>query len=397
MAYSSTLVVKSPNILQRYVRWQFGLGSSAQKDVVQNRNTTNSSSGKKGFFTSLPIVGGIFSSTGNTITRAGTGLQVAGGRTKDMLFSGPVCAFNWGAALIFMGPVIAALLKDIANIGAAFQLSKDERRAKHLTLSDFLQAVGWKTAITTMLHGITLVLQSAVFFSFGGKANGILNLLAKPLGKLYSFGAMGIFWLFDYLATKFIKGKQDTQLILEDDVAQQNSLTDKPPEDPKSDKPQNDLNNQIPPQNPSAGDGNDNKADNSKKQNRADQSEDPASKDNGNGLGSGGGGLTGNGLGGGASLPPQTITIGTYNEAARTNVAKNGNVYAPQDPFYVKPSLDPRVARNITRYGLSTPEREISNDNGYENQQDDDGSDTYNQDSDIQNQSQYSTLNSGRR
>jgi hypothetical protein len=390
MAYSSTLVVKSPNILQRYVRWQFGLGSSAQKDVVQNRNTTNSSSGKKGFFTSLPIVGGIFSSTGNTITRAGTGLQVAGGRTKDMLFSGPVCAFNWGAALIFMGPVIAALLKDIANIGAAFQLSKDERRAKHLTLSDFLQAVGWKTAITTMLHGITLVLQSAVFFSFGGKANGILNLLAKPLGKLYSFGAMGIFWLFDYLATKFIKGKQDTQLILEDDVAQQNSLTDKPPEDPKSDKPQNDLNNQIPPQNPSAGDGNDNKADNSKKQNRADQSEDPASKDNGNGLGSGGGGLTGNGLGGGAySPPPQIVKIGTYNEAPI--VAKNGSASRYGDFLRYPPNTD----NNIVSYPRSLTSQ-ITRSTGKDandfsdNQQSDDYSDSA-------DQPQYSIPNSGRR
>jgi hypothetical protein len=390
MAYSSTLVVKSPNILQRYVRWQFGLGSSAQKDVVQNRNTTNSSSGKKGFFTSLPIVGGIFSSTGNTITRAGTGLQVAGGRTKDMLFSGPVCAFNWGAALIFMGPVIAALLKDIANIGAAFQLSKDERRAKHLTLSDFLQAVGWKTAITTMLHGITLVLQSAVFFSFGGKANGILNLLAKPLGKLYSFGAMGIFWLFDYLATKFIKGKQDTQLILEDDVAQQNSLTDKPPEDPKSDKPQNDLNNQIPPQNPSAGDGNDNKADNSKKQNRADQSEDPASKDNGNGLGSGGGGLTGNGLGGGAySPPPQIVKIGTYNEAPI--VAKNGSASRYGDFLRYPPNTD----NNIVSYPRSLTSQ-ITRSTGkdandfFDNQQSDDYLDSA-------DQPQYSIPNSGRR
>ncbi|MFN5540510.1 MAG: hypothetical protein ACK481_10725 [Candidatus Melainabacteria bacterium] len=390
MAYSSTLVVKSPNILQRYVRWQFGLGSSAQKDVVQNRNTTNSSSGKKGFFTSLPIVGGIFSSTGNTITRAGTGLQVAGGRTKDMLFSGPVCAFNWGAALIFMGPVIAALLKDIANIGAAFQLSKDERRAKHLTLSDFLQAVGWKTAITTMLHGITLVLQSAVFFSFGGKANGILNLLAKPLGKLYSFGAMGIFWLFDYLATKFIKGKQDTQLILEDDVAQQNSLTDKPPEDPKSDKPQNDLNNQIPPQNPSAGDGNDNKADNSKKQHRADQSEDPASKDNGNGLGSGGGGLTGNGLGGGAySPPPQIVKIGTYNEAPI--VAKNGSASRYGDFLRYPPNTD----NNIVSYPRSLTSQ-ITRSTGKDandfsdNQQSDDYSDSA-------DQPQYSIPNSGRR
>lgn len=390
MAYSSTLVVKSPNILQRYVRWQFGLGSSAQKDVVQNRNTTNSSSGKKGFFTSLPIVGGIFSSTGNTITRAGTGLQFAGGRTKDMLFSGPVCAFNWGAALIFMGPVIAALLKDIANIGAAFQLSKDERRAKHLTLSDFLQAVGWKTAITTMLHGITLVLQSAVFFSFGGKANGILNLLAKPLGKLYSFGAMGIFWLFDYLATKFIKGKQDTQLILEDDVAQQNSLTDKPPEDPKSDKPQNDLNNQIPPQNPSAGDGNDNKADNSKKQNRADQSEDPASKDNGNGLGSGGGGLTGNGLGGGAySPPPQIVKIGTYNEAPI--VAKNGSASRYGDFLRYPPNTD----NNIVSYPRSLTSQ-ITRSTGkdandfFDNQQSDDYLDSA-------DQPQYSIPNSGRR
>jgi hypothetical protein len=387
MAYSSTLVVKSPNILQRYVRWQFGLGSSAQKDVVQNRNTTNSSSGKKGFFTSLPIVGGIFSSTGNTITRAGTGLQVAGGRTKDMLFSGPVCAFNWGAALIFMGPVIAALLKDIANIGAAFQLSKDERRAKHLTLSDFLQAVGWKTAITTMLHGITLVLQSAVFFSFGGKANGILNLLAKPLGKLYSFGAMGIFWLFDYLATKFIKGKQDTQLILEDDVAQQNSLTDKPPEDPKSDKPQNDLNNQIPPQNPSAGDGNDNKADNSKKQNRADQSEDPASKDNGNGLGSGGGGLTGNGLGGGAySPPPQIVKIGTYNEAPI--VAKNGSASRYGDFLRYPPNTD----NNIVSYprSLTSQITRSTGKDANDNQQSDD-------DLDSADQPQYSIPNSGRR
>ena len=383
MAYSSTTVGKLPtNPFARFSRWLVAADTGKRQS---NKIGNPSIDQKKGFFASLPVVGGILSSTGNTITRAGTGLQVAGGRTKDMLFSGPVCAFNWGAALIFMGPVIAALLKDIANIGAAFQLSKDERRAKHLTLSDFLQAVGWKTAITTMLHGITLVLQSAVFFSFGGKANGILNLLAKPLGKLYSFGAMGIFWLFDYLATKFIKGKQDTQLILEDDVAQQNSLTDKTPEDSKSDKAQNDLNNQISPQNLNPGDGNDNKADNSRKQNGADKSGSPNSKDNGNGLG------------GGASLPPQTITIGTYNEAARTNVAKNGNVYAPQDPFYVKPSLDPRVARNITRYGLSTPEREISNDNVSENQQDNDGSYTDNQDSVIQNQPQYSIPNSGRR